>query len=187
MHLLIYSCRLTSFFIRDGWHETVCRVDWMDGATGLWSYLFGMSKLPELFDTLFVVLRKQRLVFLHWYHHVTVFCYCFYSYGSPNGHIRVFAVLNYFVHALMYTYYTIRAQGLVKIPLSINIVITVLQIVQMICGVAVTIYMYSMVTNGVPCNAQYTNIIVALAMYVSYAVLFVHFFYVSYVKKEKSS
>ena len=41
------------------------------------------SKLPELGDTIFIVLRKQRLIFLHWYHHITVFVYCWYSYGHP--------------------------------------------------------------------------------------------------------
>jgi elongation of very long chain fatty acids protein 6 len=186
---IIGLCRIGGRFVeelwRDGWYETACRVDWMDGSVGLWSYLFGMSKLPELIDTLFVVLRKQKLSFLHWYHHMTVFCYCWYSYGSLNGYTRVFAVLNYFVHALMYTYYAIRIQGIVKIPLIVSIAITSLQIIQMIIGVAVTIYMYFIVRNGVPCHAEYTNVSVALAMYLSYAILFIHFFYVNYVKKEK--
>ena len=34
---------------------------------GYWTFMFALSKVPELGDTLFIVLRKQPLIFLHWY------------------------------------------------------------------------------------------------------------------------
>ena len=44
----------------------------MDGPVGLWVGLFIFSKIPELLDTVFLVLQKKRVIFLHWFHHVTV-------------------------------------------------------------------------------------------------------------------
>ena len=61
---------------------TICTqaaADWGDGATGLWVQLFIFSKVPELFDTAFLVARKKPVIFLHWYHHVTVLLYCWHS------------------------------------------------------------------------------------------------------------
>ena len=34
--------------------------------SALWTWLFIASKIPELGDTAFIVLRKQKLIFLHW-------------------------------------------------------------------------------------------------------------------------
>lgn len=38
---------------------SVCDYSFAYSITGFWAYLFCMSKLPELIDTLFIVLRKQ--------------------------------------------------------------------------------------------------------------------------------
>lgn len=43
--------------------------------SGFWTTMFVLSKVPELGDTIFIVLRKQPLIFLHWYHHATVLVY----------------------------------------------------------------------------------------------------------------
>ena len=38
---------------------------------GLWAFLFPLSKLFELVDTVFILLRKRNVIFLHWYHHLS--------------------------------------------------------------------------------------------------------------------
>ena len=57
-----------------GFHFSVCDDTFLkhSPAVGFWCWLFGMSKLVEFGDTAFIVLRKQKLIFLHWYHHITV-------------------------------------------------------------------------------------------------------------------
>jgi len=63
------------FVKKKGLEGSFCSSDWQFGVTGGWGGLFLFSKLPEFFDTLFIVARKQRLIFLHWYHHATVKIY----------------------------------------------------------------------------------------------------------------
>lgn len=46
-----------------------------DRVCGFWTWLFVLSKLPELGDTIFIVLRKQPLIFLHWYDFNLFVCY----------------------------------------------------------------------------------------------------------------
>lgn len=63
-----------------GFHWSVCEASFLRDSkiTCFWSFAFTLSKLPELGDTLFIVLRKQKLLFLHYYHHVSVFIFSWY-------------------------------------------------------------------------------------------------------------
>ena len=57
--------------------EYICQpgeYDYGSGAVILWMSFFTVSKIFELGDTFFVVVRKRPLILLHWYHHVTVLC-----------------------------------------------------------------------------------------------------------------
>jgi elongation of very long chain fatty acids protein 6 len=68
--------------------QTVCEAPhtaYGAGACGLAVQLFIISKIPELIDTVFIVLRKKPLIFLHWYHHVTVLLYCWNAYVTESA------------------------------------------------------------------------------------------------------
>ena len=78
----------------------------------LWGWLFGMSKIFEFGDTLFIVLRKGPLSFLHVYHHVTVCVFTWYALTpKPSALSTWLGGMNYTVHTLMYTYYALKASG----------------------------------------------------------------------------
>jgi len=70
------------------------------GTTGLWVQLFILSKFPELLDTFFIVVHKKKLIFLHWYHHISVLLYCWTSYVTKAPVGLIFCVMNYAVHAM---------------------------------------------------------------------------------------
>ena len=112
-----------------GWEYSVCNSSYFLGSTKCWGYLYTVSKIFELGDTLFIVLRKQKLVFLHWYHHVTVMVYTWYSYSGWQSMGRWFMAMNFAVHSFMYTYYTFKAMRF-RVPKFISIIITVLQLLQ---------------------------------------------------------
>lgn len=152
------------------------------GSTGLWVQLFCLSKFPELIDTMFIVAHKKKLSFLHWYHHITVLLYCWNSYvtKAPSG--IIFCVMNYGVHSIMYFYYFLMS---IKIRPPWAMMVTILQISQMVVGVFCTIFsFYFMKKPG--CRVSEQNTWAAFVMYGSYLALFVEFFVGRYLIKKKS-
>ena len=96
----------------------------------------------------------------------------------------MFIMMNYLVHTVMYTYYAVRAQGIIRLPRCVSVGVTCLQLTQMVVGMATFIDAYLLLENGVACNVEYSNILFGLVMYFSYAILFGHFFYINYVKEK---
>lgn len=86
-----------------GFRNSVCISD-PDNVVSFWVYLFTMSKFVELGDTFFLVIRKRNIMFLHWYHHVTVLLYTWFAFTHNASTGKYFIVMNYFVHSLMYTW-----------------------------------------------------------------------------------
>ena len=167
-----------------GYEESVCNPAYTFLTTSsfpFWSCLFLVSKLFELGDTAFIVLRKQPLIFLHWYHHVTVMCYSWYTFIGWTAPTRWFMVMNYGVHSLMYSYYALRAMR-VRLPRVVSILITALQILQMVMGIVINVSTYWYKSSGHPCQQPYISMYAAIAMYGSYFVLFAHFFFNAYLK-----
>ena len=95
-----------------GFRYSVCAdpKEWyLDGPVGLWVGLFIFSKIPELWDTFYIVARQRPLLFLHWYHHVTVLLYCWHAFATEAPQALYFVAMNYSVHAIMYAYYACSA------------------------------------------------------------------------------
>ena len=74
---------LTTLY-RDGFHAAACDNSYKSDKTYMfWAWMFTWSKVFEFGDTAFIILRKQKLTFLHWFHHaMTVVCVFAYFPGN---------------------------------------------------------------------------------------------------------
>jgi len=180
---------LIASIMSQSYDKTVCThpsVSWGNGPTGFWVMLFIYSKIPELIDTVFIVLRKKPLIFLHWYHHVTVLLFCWSAYSTMAGSGLYFVAMNYSVHALMYGYYCLQALGVC--PKSFPaILITMSQILQMFVGTGVCISCWYFKYSGRDCANETSNLIAGAVMYGSYLYLFCDFAVRRYVFPQKKA
>uniref|UniRef100_A0A7S1NBE6 Elongation of fatty acids protein n=1 Tax=Eutreptiella gymnastica TaxID=73025 RepID=A0A7S1NBE6_9EUGL len=178
-----------------GFKYTVCTnpFDWYsDGPVGLWTGLFIFSKIPELVDTVFLVLQKKPVIFLHWFHHTTVLVYCWHAFLSAVGPGLWFASMNYSVHSVMYLYYflmSLRNPTVRKICKMFAPFITSIQLLQMVVGGVVTFWgAYWTINEGTNnCHVDPANYKLGMAMYVSYFCLFAVLFYNLYLGGKKKA
>lgn len=165
-----------------GLEHSICELDFTYGVAACWAWLFVLSKLAELIDTVFIVLRKQKLIFLHWYHHTTVLISCWYAMADFVSTARWFSCINYTVHSMMYSYYGFRAMKC-RIPKWVNIALTSSQIAQMIWGIYVNIFVIRVKLAGRQCAVSDRNIVWNFMLYFTYFILFSNYFYHAYLKK----
>jgi elongation of very long chain fatty acids protein 6 len=201
--------RVLEIIGKKGVMHLVCgdtRFEWLvEDPAGFWTLMFCLSKIPELLDTAFIVLRKKELITLHWYHHFTVMLFCWQSWATCCVNGIVFAAMNLFVHTVMYMFYALTAIG--YRPTTFAMSITLGQIAQMVVGTAVTGYVtldkiawhpvkkfdfemsipdWMMTTSTQPddgeCHVSSGNALAGLVMYASYLALFVEFFHSAYLR-----
>lgn len=154
--------------------HSVTSLDYSCGTTGYVVFLFNLSKFPEMVDTLFIVLRKKELAFLHVFHHLSVATYCYSTlfYPPPLGYW--YALMNTFVHGAMYGYFAFDKE--IKKYTNFNpMYLTILQILQMAWGVSLNVLYLIQPTTQFDFTTKF-NAIYGLGMYGSYLYLFCAFF-----------
>lgn len=166
----------------NGFQASYCKVyGFTKGSNGFWGWLFIVSKLFELADTVFLVLRKKPLMFLHWYHHILTLIYAFYSYPHTPGFNRWGIFMNFFVHAFMYSYYFLCSMKM-RIPRRVAMFITSLQILQFVLSVLILAHLGILIyVRKVDCDFDDSIFKLALFMDITYLILFVNFFCKAYV------
>jgi hypothetical protein len=87
----------------------------------------------------------------------------------------------------MYTYYAIRATGRWRIPRRISMIVTTLQTAQMLIGVCISICVYRLKMASIPCQQSFDNLYLCFAIYATFALLFIKFFYTTYIRRMPTS
>ncbi|CAL8091684.1 unnamed protein product [Orchesella dallaii] len=165
----------------NGFYRSICIKDGMDLPTGYWTLLFAFSKFWELGDTFYIVLRKRRLVFIQYYHHVVTMIVVWIVGPLVEPISRWYTVLNYGVHSLMYPYFALRAIG-IRVPVFIANLITFLQLSQMIIGFTVNMTSLYHQQIGNDCIRYPVSIKAFSLVYGSFILLFGKLFYDSVIK-----
>ena len=174
---------LVQFVARKGFIHSTCKtLMFQSNSINMWGYFFAMSKVLELGDTFFLVVKKSKILFLHWFHHSTILIYAFYGFGSVSANCHWFGTMNYSVHSIMYLYFAARAIGW-QVPMWMAQFITAIQIAQMFGGLAVNFAVLYAQLSGQECDVAHGFLYMGLFIYGYNAVLFIHFFCNKYVKK----
>ncbi|CBZ24929.1 putative fatty acid elongase [Leishmania mexicana MHOM/GT/2001/U1103] len=187
---------LLSSIKKNGLKSTACeyRVELAyTSPRGSWLAMFVLSKIPELVDTLWLILQKKKTPpFLHWYHHVSVLMFAWFSYSVGSSTMAVFSTMNIFVHSVMYMYFALCACGVKKLLRPFAPLITALQILQMVGGTALTFYSYAVNVpsynagiedvHKLPCAVPKSAARFGALMYLSYLYLFCELYVNSYIK-----
>jgi len=155
-----------------------------DGVAGYWTYLWVLSKMPELVDTIFIVLRKRPLMFMHWYHHTLTGFFAIVNYYEDNAYMIWVVWLNYFIHSFMYSYYMLRSFRY-KVPPQVAQIITSAQIVQFLITHAVMAHLAWLVWTQPNRHFAVTfkGFAIGTFMEFTYLLLWFRFYNISYLSK----
>ncbi|KAL4130707.1 hypothetical protein QTP88_008105 [Uroleucon formosanum] len=145
------------------------------------SWYFAISKIIDLLDTVFFVLKKKQthISFLHVYHHVNMVITCFVHLRFiKSENAAVGTIINSFIHVVMYSYYFLAALGpSVQKHLWWKKYLTRIQIIQFIFGILYCIGLFVF-------NCTYSKLFIA---YILFDILIFLYLFLKFYKKTYKS
>ncbi|KAI0160799.1 GNS1/SUR4 membrane protein [Xylariaceae sp. FL1272] len=189
--LVLFAEQLLPTLWKHGVYENICgQSGWTPQLVTLY-YLNYITKYIELIDTVFLMVKKKPLTFLHTYHHPATALLC---YTQLIGHTPVSWVpitLNLTVHVVMYWYYFQSARG---VKVWWKEWITRLQITQFVIDLGFVYfaswdYFTSVYAPQLPhvgrCQGEPFAAACGCIILSSYLVLFIMFYIATYRKASK--
>ncbi|KAM7348128.1 very long chain fatty acid elongase AAEL008004 [Cochliomyia hominivorax] len=150
------------------------------------TYGYYLTKYLDLFDTIFIVLRKknQQISFLHVYHHAgMVLGVYIYTTFLPGSHSTMLGLINLIVHTVMYSYYFVTSLRPIKETLWWKRHITQLQLLQF--GYLAVHFLMVIFRNT--CGHPNAVALVGFMQNIFMFALFFEFYYKTYLKNSKKT
>lgn len=159
-----------------------------NGPLLFWQYIFWLSKLYELLDTVILCLRKSDIIFLHVYHHWITNILCFWTLYFEIVSSWSATTLNAAVHIPMYLYYWLSIAG--YRDLWFKKYITQMQIVQFLLVISLHsggfVWHYHYAGNCHSYDEWWKNAF-GMAVILSYLLQFIGFYKKSYKAKDEET
>jgi elongation of very long chain fatty acids protein 6 len=150
-------------------------VDIFNHEVGYWYHAFLISKIPELIDTFFIIIRSKPLVILQWYHHFATLIISYYVTRVQCDRGIPFMFMNYFVHVFMYNYFALYNFFPKQLKLF-GTFVNILQTLQMLFAIILAIYEFNLKRLKcvfMPESFEYhLAFVCGISMYGSYFILF---------------
>lgn len=120
---------------------------WAEGLA-YYGWIFYLSKFYEVLDTFIILAKGKYSSTLQTYHHAGAMLCMWAGIRYMSCPIFIFVLFNSFIHALMYTYYTLTAFN-IRVPMVVKRSLTTMQITQFIGGASFAV-VHSFVSFVVP-------------------------------------
>lgn len=182
-YVVFIAIEISSQYSVGGLEALFCDADerWSRGRYYFLLYLFYLSKYYELFDSIFLALKKKPLIFLHVYHHPATLLLCYLCLDWRVTPQWFCTAANGLVHTFMYFYYVL---ALLKINVWWKKYITGLQIFQFIADISAnSFWAYFTIKTGRICSGGWGGFWAGQIVIFSYLILFIRFFMGTYKKK----
>lgn len=198
--LVLLVCELWSMAVLSSVWDVYCDAQgkFVGAPVYFYYYVNYLFKWWELLDTVFLVLRRSRIRFLHVYHHAATLLLCMSQIWTESCMQWVPISLNLFVHVFMYFYYAADAFGYDMKWIKRNI--TTLQITQFVIDLVACLYpLYLRFTTDIPkffgyapwgkpyCYGSYWGAAFGIVLLSTYLVAFIRLFKESYSGKDKKA